>query len=260
MFIVTGGAGFIGSNLVAHLEERGLGPVTIVDDAENDHKMRNIAKRHAQRVPPEYLTAHLAEIGGDVRGVFHLGALTSTTERDVRVARARRAASLLLPEGQPAETVAFLALGYPAYWLSFDPQTHARHARMIRDAEARGAPLTVDDLATHECVVGFDRGVTPATTWPTPTGARVRVQGRLVANDLQLRVEACLRGQGIALLPDVAVRGALREGALVEVRAAVTVSGSPRAWHQRTTSETSSALRGRKRPSARPRTLLASER
>ena len=82
---------------------------------------------------------------------------------------------------------------------------------------ARGVPSTVDDLASHECVVGFDRGVTPATTWPTPTGARVRVQGRLVANDLQLRVEACLRGQGIALLPDVAVRGALREGALVEV-------------------------------------------
>lgn len=83
MFIVTGGAGFIGSNLVAHLEERGLGPVTIVDFAENDHKTRNIAKRRATRVPPEYLTAHLADIGGDVRGVFHLGALTSTTERDV---------------------------------------------------------------------------------------------------------------------------------------------------------------------------------
>jgi ADP-L-glycero-D-manno-heptose 6-epimerase len=83
MFIVTGGAGFIGSNLVAVLEERGLEPITIVDHAENDHKTRNIAKRRAQRVPPEYLTSHLAEIGADVKGVFHLGALTSTTERDV---------------------------------------------------------------------------------------------------------------------------------------------------------------------------------
>jgi ADP-L-glycero-D-manno-heptose 6-epimerase len=83
MFIVTGGAGFIGSNLVALFEERGLGPLIIVDHAENEHKSRNIAKRRAQRVPPEYLTAHLAESGSDVRGVFHLGALTSTTERDV---------------------------------------------------------------------------------------------------------------------------------------------------------------------------------
>ncbi len=68
----------------------------------------------------------------------------STTERDVRVARARKAASLLLPDAATEDTETFLALGYPAYWLSFDPETHARHARMIRDAEARAAPLTVE--------------------------------------------------------------------------------------------------------------------
>jgi ADP-L-glycero-D-manno-heptose 6-epimerase len=83
MFIVTGGAGFIGSNLVAVLEERGLSPVSIVDRCETDHKTRNIAKRNAQRVPPEYLTDHLKAVAGDVNGVFHLGALTSTTERDI---------------------------------------------------------------------------------------------------------------------------------------------------------------------------------
>jgi [protein-PII] uridylyltransferase len=38
----------------------------------------------------------------------------------------------------------FTSLGYPGYWLSFDPETHARHARLVRDAEARDAPLTVD--------------------------------------------------------------------------------------------------------------------
>ena len=83
MYIVTGGAGFIGSNLAALMEERGLEPVTIIDHTETDHKARNIAKRKAQRVAPEYLTAHLSEAGASVRGVFHLGALTSTTERDV---------------------------------------------------------------------------------------------------------------------------------------------------------------------------------
>lgn len=83
MFIVTGGAGFIGSNLVAHLEERGLEPVTIVDRCETEHKIRNIAKRRAECIAPESLTAHLAAAGGEVKGVFHLGALSSTTERDV---------------------------------------------------------------------------------------------------------------------------------------------------------------------------------
>ncbi|MEO8715657.1 MAG: bifunctional uridylyltransferase/uridylyl-removing protein, partial [Acetobacteraceae bacterium] len=43
-----------------------------------------------------------------------------------------------------AEIEAFTSLGYPSYWLSFDPETHARHARLVREADARHAPLTVD--------------------------------------------------------------------------------------------------------------------
>lgn len=83
MYIVTGGAGFIGSNLVAVLEERGLGPVTIVDRCETETKARNIAKRAAQRIPPEGLPELLITRGREIKAVFHLGALTSTTERDV---------------------------------------------------------------------------------------------------------------------------------------------------------------------------------
>ncbi|MDH3912378.1 MAG: bifunctional uridylyltransferase/uridylyl-removing protein, partial [Rhodospirillales bacterium] len=33
---------------------------------------------------------------------------------------------------------------YPSYWLSFDTETHARHARLVRAAEKSGDPLTVD--------------------------------------------------------------------------------------------------------------------
>ncbi len=68
----------------------------------------------------------------------------STTERDVRVARAKDAAATLLANWPQADIERFLELGYPGYWLSFDPETHIRHARMIRDAEARKAPLTVE--------------------------------------------------------------------------------------------------------------------
>ena len=66
----------------------------------------------------------------------------ATTERDVRVARAKAAVAELLTPGPAREH--YLALGYPSYWLSFDPDTHARHARLIADAESRDAPLTVD--------------------------------------------------------------------------------------------------------------------
>ncbi len=68
----------------------------------------------------------------------------ATTERDVRVARAKEAAAPLLAEWPAPERDFFFDLGYPGYWLSFDPDSHARHARLIRDAEARDAPLTVD--------------------------------------------------------------------------------------------------------------------
>ncbi|MDP3414974.1 [protein-PII] uridylyltransferase [Falsiroseomonas sp.] len=67
----------------------------------------------------------------------------SVPERDTRVARARAAAAALLTHQTKAETDLFLGLGYPGYWLSFDPETHARHAEMIREAEAENAPLTV---------------------------------------------------------------------------------------------------------------------
>ncbi len=68
----------------------------------------------------------------------------ATTERDVRVARAKEAVATLLADWSEADRELFLGLGFPGYWLSFDPETHARQARLIRDAEARRAPLTVD--------------------------------------------------------------------------------------------------------------------
>jgi [protein-PII] uridylyltransferase len=67
----------------------------------------------------------------------------SVPERDVRVARAKEAAALLLADRPKPEVDAFLELGYPGYWLSFDPETHARHAAMIQEAKEEKAPLTV---------------------------------------------------------------------------------------------------------------------
>ncbi len=68
----------------------------------------------------------------------------STPERDVRVARAKQAAAALLPGWTAAEIEQFTSLGYAGYWLSFDPETHARHARLVRQAERRNLPLTVE--------------------------------------------------------------------------------------------------------------------
>jgi len=60
------------------------------------------------------------------------------------VERAKQAACALLGGWSDQDKAWFTELGYPGYWLSFDPDTHARHARLLRDAEQRKAPLTVD--------------------------------------------------------------------------------------------------------------------
>ena len=67
-----------------------------------------------------------------------------TTERDVRVARAKQATIPLLTDWPKEDIERFTSLGYAGYWLSFDPETHARHARLVMGAEKRGAKLMVE--------------------------------------------------------------------------------------------------------------------
>ncbi len=67
----------------------------------------------------------------------------ATTERDVRVTRTKQALAVRLCDWRAEERDYFLGLGYPGYWLGFDVDTHLRHARLVRQAQATGAPLTV---------------------------------------------------------------------------------------------------------------------
>jgi len=64
--------------------------------------------------------------------------------RDSRIATAQAAARALLPDFTDEEFTTFTSRGYPFYWLSLDAETHARHARLMREADASGAPLTVE--------------------------------------------------------------------------------------------------------------------
>lgn len=81
MYLVTGGAGFIGSNLVAALCARGE-EVMVVDRLRGGEKWRNLAKHPiAGILPPEELKAFWAS-RPPVAAVLHMGAISATTATD----------------------------------------------------------------------------------------------------------------------------------------------------------------------------------
>ncbi|HWV51260.1 ADP-glyceromanno-heptose 6-epimerase [Pseudorhodoplanes sp.] len=81
MLLVTGGAGFIGSNIVASLNEAGRTDVVVNDTLGTDGRWRNLAKRQlADFVQPQELNAWLQ--GRKLDAVIHMGAISDTTASD----------------------------------------------------------------------------------------------------------------------------------------------------------------------------------
>jgi ADP-L-glycero-D-manno-heptose 6-epimerase len=87
MIVVTGGAGFIGSNIVRALNQRGERNILLVDHLANGRKMHNIADLDiADYMDKEEFIEKIgvAHFFDGVRAVFHQGACSATTEWDGR--------------------------------------------------------------------------------------------------------------------------------------------------------------------------------
>lgn len=82
--VVTGAAGFIGRNVVAGLNARGVDNILLVDRLGHDEKWQNLLGLRYEDIldPDEFLNRLASNRLPTIGGIVHLGACSATTERD----------------------------------------------------------------------------------------------------------------------------------------------------------------------------------
>ncbi len=83
LIIITGGAGFIGSNVVSHLNNRGLQNIVVIDELGKTEKWKNLlGKKIIDIIPKNECFSWLEDRESEIEAFIHLGACTDTTEID----------------------------------------------------------------------------------------------------------------------------------------------------------------------------------
>ena len=86
MIIITGGAGFIGANIVQKLNNSGITDIIIVDNLSSSFKWRNLnGLLFSDYIQKDHFINQIKEGNSpsDVSCIIHMGACSSTTETNV---------------------------------------------------------------------------------------------------------------------------------------------------------------------------------
>jgi ADP-L-glycero-D-manno-heptose 6-epimerase len=86
MYIVTGGAGFIGSAVIWRLNKLGIENILVVDNLASSDKWKNLVNLHYSDYLHRDAFMEILQkdaLGNNIEAIIHMGACSSTTERDV---------------------------------------------------------------------------------------------------------------------------------------------------------------------------------
>lgn len=161
MLLVTGGAGFIGSNVVAALNQAGRSDVVVCDLLGSDGKWRNLAKRQlVDIVPPAELEGWLK--GRKLDAMIHLGAISETTATDGDlVIETNFRLSMRLLDWCTANAVPFIYASSAATYGDgadgFDDDSSLPALKKLRPMNLYGWSKHLFDVAVAERVARGDR-------------------------------------------------------------------------------------------------------
>lgn len=83
MIVVTGGAGFIGSGVIRHLNDKGISNILVVDELGSTEKWKNlVGKRVRDVIEKHQFFPWLQGRHSEIQAFIHLGACSSTVETD----------------------------------------------------------------------------------------------------------------------------------------------------------------------------------
>lgn len=171
--------------------------VDIVQSPERLKLLLILTNADIRAVGPQVWNAWKAALLRDLyqRAIDMMSGGLTDEPQEARIAVAQAAARERLPDFGEAEFAAFAKAGYPFYWLSFPADVHARHARLMREAAASGAPLVVEKR------VDADRGVTEITLYTADhPGLFSRIAGALAvsgANIVDARIMTMSTGMAL---------------------------------------------------------------